>query len=91
MYYTNTVCHKANGWVGGVEGYDDFLCAGGEHGKDACQVKYIIQLDLPPTSSIQGDSGGPLMYRTSGKSVLAGLVSHGVDCGQIKKVSHWSI
>ena len=66
-----------------MEGYDDFLCAGGEPGKDVCKVKYIIQLDFSPTSSIQGDSGGPLMYRTSGKSVLAGLVSHGVDCGQV--------
>ncbi|CAG0886254.1 unnamed protein product, partial [Cyprideis torosa] len=45
---------------------DQFICAGGIGGKDACI----------------GDGGGPLVCEQGGRFVLAGLVAWGKGCGQ---------
>ncbi|CAG0884761.1 unnamed protein product [Cyprideis torosa] len=45
--------------------HKNFVCAGGEEGKDACT----------------GDGGGPLVCEKDGSSVVAGIVSWGIGCG----------
>lgn len=62
--------------------FDNFICAGGEEGVDACK----------------GDGGGPLACEVNGKYKLAGVVAWGIGCGQkdvpgvyvaMSKYTHW--
>ena len=60
---------------------DDMLCAGGEGGKDSCQVRCILHKQYFYDN--QGDSGGPLTVDVDGQHVLVGDVSFGDGCGQV--------
>ncbi|CAG0897273.1 unnamed protein product, partial [Cyprideis torosa] len=45
--------------------HENFVCAGGEKGKDACT----------------GDGGGPLICEKEGHAIVAGITAWGIGCG----------
>ena len=56
------------------------MCAGGEKGKDSCQVE-LATSSQSLIFLLQGDSGGPLTLNKTSQHVLIGAVSSGLRCG----------
>ena len=61
------------------------LCAGGEKGKDGCQVLHCLPLSCMYIVRRQGDSGGPLTVvdPTTGRHTVVGTNSWGDGCGKV--------
>lgn len=63
--------------------HSNFLCAGGEEGRDSCKVGSEQPTMRSDDLIFQGDGGGPLVcYRQDGTYSLMGIVAWGIECGK---------